>query len=125
MRKLTGKCKHTINIGSHPHANMISKQSIMRKEGYKGSILEMHLKLRDQQIKTIFHGYRLLYQNLMVTANQEFKIHIYTKKKKQSKHHIKDSQKNTKKKMGSLMYIPQKREFPLWHSEFVSVALPV
>ena len=32
-------------------------------------MLEMHLKLKDQQLKTILFIYRLLYQNLMVTAN--------------------------------------------------------
>ena len=51
----------------------------------------MHLKLRDQQLKTIMHMYRLLYQNLMVQTNQKSIIDIHTKKKKEFKHNTKDS----------------------------------
>ena len=50
----------------------------------------MHLKLRDKQLKTILCMYKLLYQNLMVTANQKSTIDIHTQKKKQSKHNTKD-----------------------------------
>ena len=37
----------------------------------KCSILEMHLELKDQQLKASLFIYRLLYQNLMVTWNQK------------------------------------------------------
>ena len=69
MEKLTGKGKYAVNIGNHPHTNMISKPAIMRRGEYECMILEMHLKLKDQQLRIIFYIYRLLYQNLMVTAN--------------------------------------------------------
>ena len=69
MEKLIHKGKHTVNVGNQPHTNMISKLVIMRKEEYKCRILEMHLKLKDQQLETILFIYRLLYQNLMITEN--------------------------------------------------------
>ena len=56
----------------------------------------MHLKLRDQQLKTIVYRYRLLYQNLMVTTNQKSTINTHAKKKKQSKHNSKDSHQITR-----------------------------
>ena len=40
----------------------------------------MHLKLKEEQLKTIFD--RLLYQNLSVTANQKSKIDTHIKKEK-------------------------------------------
>jgi len=49
----------------------------------------MHLKLRDQQLKTILYIYRLLYQKLMGTTDQNSTTDIHTKKKKQSKHNSK------------------------------------
>ena len=33
--------------------------------------IEMHLQLRNQQLKTILYIYRLLYQNFRVTANEK------------------------------------------------------
>ena len=48
MEKLTGKGKHTINVGSNLHTNMISKPAIVRTGEHKCRILEMHLK---EQIK--------------------------------------------------------------------------
>ena len=68
MGKLNSKGKHTVKIGNHLHAN-ISKPAIMRKGEYKYRILQMHLKLRDQQLKTILHIYRMLYQNILGTTN--------------------------------------------------------
>ena len=56
----------------------------------------MHWKLRDQQLKTILYIYRLLYQNLMGTANQKSMIDTHTKKKKQSKHNTKDRHQITR-----------------------------
>ena len=31
MEKLTGKGKHTVMVGNHPHTNMISKPSTVRR----------------------------------------------------------------------------------------------
>ena len=97
MGKLTGKGKHTVKVGNHPHTNMISKPAIMRRGEYKCKILEMHLKLKNQQLKTILYIYRLPYQNLMVTANWKSTIDTHTKEKKQSKHNTKASHQITKK----------------------------
>ena len=44
---------------------MISKPAILRRGEYKCQILEMNLKLRDQQHKTTVYICRLLYQNVM------------------------------------------------------------
>ena len=41
----------------------------MRRGDHKCRILEMLLKLKDQQLKTILFIYKLLYQNFMVTTN--------------------------------------------------------
>ena len=41
MGKLTGKGKHTIKVGNHPHTNMISKLAIVRRGEYKCRILEI------------------------------------------------------------------------------------
>ena len=57
MRKLTGKCKQQqqkpVKVGTQPHKNMTSKPVIMRGGEYKCQIFEMHLKVRDQQLKTM------------------------------------------------------------------------
>ena len=81
MEKLTSKGKHTVKVGNHPHTNMTSKPVIVRGGEYKCRILEMHLKLSEQLLKTILYIYRLLYQNLMVMANQKSTIDTHTKKK--------------------------------------------
>ena len=78
---------------------MISKPAVVRRGEYKCRILEMHLKLKDQQLKTILFTYRLLYQNLMGTANQ--KSTIVTQKRKRNpnttlKLVIKSQEKRTK-----------------------------
>ena len=52
---LTGKGKHTVKVGSHPHTNMKSKPVSMRGREYKCKIFKTHLKLRDQQLKTIMY----------------------------------------------------------------------
>ena len=91
MEKLTGKDKHTVNVGNYPHTNTISKPAIMRRREYKCRILEMNFKLRDQKIKTILYIYRLLNQNFMITANQKSTIDIHTKKKKLAKDSTKGS----------------------------------
>ena len=96
MARLTSKEIHIVKVGNHPHTNMLPKLEIMRR-GYKCRILEMHLQLRDQKIKTILYicVYRLLYQNFTVTANQKSVIDIHTNKKKQSTH-IKDSHQTSR-----------------------------
>ena len=61
---------------------MVSKTVIMRGGEYKcqGGVFKMHLKWRDQSLKTITFIYRLLYENLMVTANQNSILDIHAKK---------------------------------------------
>ena len=81
MGKLTRKGKHMVKVGNHPRTNIISKPVIVRGGGYKCRILEMHLKLSDQQLKTISHIYRLLHQYLMVTTNQKSRIDMHIKRK--------------------------------------------
>ena len=66
MGKLTSKGKHTVKLGNHPHINMISKPAIVRRGEHKRKMLEMHLKLKDQQLKTLLFIHRMLNQNLMV-----------------------------------------------------------
>ena len=56
----------------------------------------MHLKLRDQQLKTTLYIQRLLYQNLTGTANQKTTIDTYTKKKNPPKHNTKDHHQITR-----------------------------
>ena len=56
----------------------------------------MHLQLRDQQLKTIWYKYRLLYQSFMITANQKSIIDTHTNKNKQSKHSTKDGYQTTR-----------------------------
>ena len=96
MEKFTSKGKHTVKVENHPHKNMISKPAIMRRGEYKCRILEMYLKLKDQQLKTILFIYRLLYQNLMVTANLISTIDTHTLKNKESKHNSKVSHQITR-----------------------------
>ena len=100
MEKLTSKGKHTVKVGNHPHTNMISKPAITRRGEHKCRILEMHLKLRGQQLKTILFIYRLLYQILMVTPNRKSTINTHTKKKKESKHNTKVSHQITREEKG-------------------------
>ena len=102
MGKLTGKGKHTgkgkptVKVGHLPHTNMISNPAVMRRRKYKCRILKMHLRLRDEQLKTILYIYRLLHENITVTTNQKSTIDIHTKKKKESKHNTKDSHQITR-----------------------------
>ena len=56
----------------------------------------MHLKLRDQKLKTNLYMYTMLYQNLIGTANQKTKIDTHTKNKKQSQHNTKVSHQITR-----------------------------
>ena len=81
MEKLTRKGKHTVRERNYLHTN-ISKPATVRRGEHKCRTLEMHLKLKDQQRKTILFLYRLLYQNLMVTAN--WKSTLDTQKQKRN-----------------------------------------
>ena len=91
MEKLTSKGKYKVNVENQPNTNIISKQAIVRRGEHQCRILEVHLKLKDLQLKTIFFIYRLLYKNLMVTATQKSTVATHTKKKKESKHNTKVS----------------------------------
>ena len=75
---------------------MLPKLEIVRRGGYKCRALEMHLQLRDQQLKTILDMYRLLYQNFRVTASQKCTIDTYTNKKNQLKYNTKESHQATR-----------------------------
>ena len=88
MRKLTGKGRHITRAGNNSHTNTTSKQAKMRRE-HKCRILEIHLKLREEQLKTILYVYRLLYQNLMITLNQVSTIDTHTQKEKTKHKHNK------------------------------------
>ena len=56
----------------------------------------MHLQLRVQQLETILCIYRLLYQNVRVTANQKSTIDTQTNKKNQLKYNTKASHQTTR-----------------------------
>ena len=90
MGKLTSKGKHTVKVGNHLHINMISKPAIIRGQ-YKCRKWEMHLKLRDQQLKTILYIYRLLYgkphwKNPKKKIYNRY-IHTHTHTQQESKQH--------------------------------------
>ena len=70
-----------VKVGSITHTNTISKPAIVIRGEYKCRILEIHLKLKDQWLRTILFIHRLLYQNLMVTAH--WKSTRYTHKKEE------------------------------------------
>jgi len=81
---------------------MLLKSEIMRSRGYKCRTLEMHLQLRDQQLKTISYIYIYIYidsyQNFRVTANQKSTIDTPTNKKNQLKYNTLDSHQTTKER---------------------------
>ena len=70
----------SVKAQNHPHTNITLKPEIVWGGEYKCRLFKMHLKLRDQQLKTMLYIYRLLHQNLMVTTNQKSIIDIYTQK---------------------------------------------
>ena len=65
----------------------------MRRGAYKCRTLEMHLQLRDQQLKAILYIYIYTdsYQNFRITANQKSTIDTDINRKNQLKYNIKDS----------------------------------
>ena len=87
MGKLIREGKYTVKVGNHPRTNIISNPVILSGGEDKCRILERHLKLSDQHLKTISHVYRLLYQNLMVTANQKSTRHADTHTKANKTQH--------------------------------------
>ena len=58
--------------------------------------MQVQLKLKYHQFKTILFTYRLLYQEHIVTTNQKSTIETHTKKKKESKHNTKVSHQITR-----------------------------
>ena len=54
MGKITGKGRHTVKAGNHPHINMLSKAAAMKRREYRGRKWELHLKLKEQPLKTIY-----------------------------------------------------------------------
>ena len=53
MEKLSSKGKHKVKVGNHLHTNTITKPVTVGRGEHKCRILEMHLKLGAQQLKTI------------------------------------------------------------------------
>ena len=79
MTRPTSKGTYTVKIQNHPCTIIPPKSEIMRRGGHKCRTLEMNLQLREQQLKTISHTYRLLYQNFRITANQKSTIDTQTR----------------------------------------------
>ena len=77
MGNFTGKGKHSIKVGNNPYAIKTSSQE---KRRVQNRILEMHLKVRDQQLKTISYAYRPVYQNFMVPTNQKSTVDTHKRK---------------------------------------------
>ena len=66
----------------------------MRRGGYKGRRLEMHLQLREKQLKTISCIYIDSY--IRITTNQKSTISTQPNKKNQLKYNTKDSPQTTR-----------------------------
>ena len=113
MTRLTSKGIYTVKIGNHPCTILLPKSEIMRRGGYQRRTLEVHLELRDQQLKNNLvcvcmcictyiyrerqrERERLLYQNFRITANQKSAIDTHINKKKQLKYNTKDSHQTTR-----------------------------
>jgi len=96
MTRLSSKGVSTVKIGNHPYTIMLPKSEIMRRGRYKCGTMEMHLQLRDQQLKTISYIYRLLYQKFRATANQKPTTDTQTNKKNQLKYNTKDRHQTTR-----------------------------
>ena len=86
MGNLTGKSKHKVKVGNHLYKNMILALTIVRRGEHKCSIMEMYLKLKNQQIKIILFVYRLVYWNHMVILNWKSTVCANTKEKNKPKH---------------------------------------
>lgn len=81
MAKLTSKGKHKIKAGNHPQTNMIPKKSIFRKGQYKRRLLEILLKLIDQQLKTLLYLYTAISNPHDNHKPKIYNIYICTKGK--------------------------------------------
>uniref|UniRef100_A0A4X1SZN4 RNA-directed DNA polymerase n=1 Tax=Sus scrofa TaxID=9823 RepID=A0A4X1SZN4_PIG len=57
ITRLISKGIYTVKTRNHPCTIMPPKPEIVRRGRYKCRTLEMHLKLRDQKLKTILHKY--------------------------------------------------------------------
>ena len=75
---------------------MAPKSDVIRRGGYKCRTLEIHLQLRDQQLKTKLYIYRLLYQNFRVTVIQKSTVDTHTNKKNQLKYNTKNTHQITR-----------------------------
>ena len=60
MTRLTSQGIHTVKIQNHPRTIRPPKSEIVRRGAYKCRTLEMHLQLRDPQLKTISYRERLI-----------------------------------------------------------------
>ena len=93
MIRIISKGIYTVNVGSHPCINTLSKSEIVRRGGYKCRTVEMNLQLRDQQLN---HIYIFLYQNFRVTLSQKSTVDTHTNKKNQLKYNTEDSHQTTR-----------------------------
>uniref|UniRef100_A0A4X1SZP2 L1 transposable element RRM domain-containing protein n=1 Tax=Sus scrofa TaxID=9823 RepID=A0A4X1SZP2_PIG len=96
MTRLTSQGIHTVKIQNHPRTIRPPKSDILRRAAYKCRTLEMHLQLRDPQLKTISYRERLLYQNFRISANQTSTTDTQKNKKHQLKCNTKDSHQTTR-----------------------------
>ena len=71
------KGKHTVNVVNHVHINIVSNLTFMRRAN-KCRIQEIYL--REQQLNLVCIE-RLLYQNMIITANQKSTTYKYTGEK--------------------------------------------
>ena len=78
--KLTGNGKHK-KVGNHTLTNMLELSSVRRGKN-KCRTLKMSLKLSPSTKNNFVYIYRLLYQNLMGTENQNIAIDTNYKKRK-------------------------------------------
>ena len=79
---------------------MTLKRITVKRPEHKCKILEVNLKLQDEQHKTILFIDSLIYQNLIITANQKSTTDTL---KKESKHNTKVSHqitRNNKRRRG-------------------------
>ena len=109
MTRLTCEGIHVVKVRNHPHKIMLPKSEIVRRGGYKGRIMEMHLHLRDQLPKTIvliyiyIYTYTYIYTYIYIIisklqSNCEPKIYNWhtNKQKNQLKYNTKDSHQTTR-----------------------------
>ena len=75
---------------NHPHTNIISKPIIVTGGEYKCEVFEMHLKLRDQRLKSCIYVQTTISKP---HGNHKPKIYIdiHISNKKESKHTTKES----------------------------------